>query len=489
MTYSGLSRAEWQTLKLHFSRERAFSVSLRDRNVFRSALDAVRLGVGEDFHKLHAIPVSTIDWSSSCYNIGGERIAFVDVEQANAINFLAARQLLNERPLFVYTEFMVRAAEALYNLGDLASALRVSSVCDDRLRDYARGAGSYPLINRPGVLFPALEKLVASNIALAFVTGHEVGHLIRSKPGAPLTWVKETYHKHETEPARHSKEGNFVRFLKPECVQKFDEDGRHVGDAVLGLKLLNRLDLQRDHFISEAHSDFFGILAATSSASVAEVKPNDLFVFMFLLLECSEMLMSLKRLLPRIPRKGAASAIAFEHTSLGFRRFMLISAIRDIRNGTLSVPQEIRRYWKRFHRNTMVDLIHRRNDGSFESVSNRVNHLARASTLFALNGHLPDAPTEKEIVERYGPFAGTGYYLYSPLKISPAWLCIDLHNFWIPSEVDETLPIGYCAALADITSILYKQEGAAAHSASRDEALARIRHPRVQTFQRRVFDL
>lgn len=493
--YSGLSRKDWTKLKLHFRRKTAFPLTHRDRSVFRRALDTSRLWAADNHNALRALPVSTTSWSSSSFVIEGNKLALVDIEQANAIDLIIAKTFFNEHPIFTYIEFMVRAAETCLSLADYQSALRISSICNERLHQYAKDRQTFPYIERPASMHDHIGEIVDSGITLAFVTGHEVGHLVPIDSGSVYPWVKDLYNKKENEPGRFDQRMNFVRFLKPECVQKFDSSGNHIGDVIQGIKMAKRFNLQKSHYIQEAHSDCFGLVAATQAAARTNVPAEQLLLFFFLILEVSEMLMSLKRILPRIPVFGEPSVVSYEPSSLGFRRFSLITAIRDIRSGKLAAPPGCRDYWKKLPRKNLSILIKSRDKGHFESASNRVTHVARAALCFGLSGHLPEAPSEKDILKQWGPLSGNVFFLYSYCKIPKSWLVMEILNFWQPNDRDEVLPIGFGSALRDVSAILHKRSDNPLSltdcraQSQLDDMLRRIRHPRTQVFRRVIFDL
>lgn len=492
--YSGLSRKEWQRLKLHFRRISSLRLKSKDRAVFRDTLQFICEWLSTENGDFRALPVSTIEWSSSVFKIGDKKIALVDVEQANAINFLLSRTFFSERPIFTYVEFMVRAAEASVTLGDRSVAISLSEICNKKLSDYANANGGPPQLDRPGVFHPHLEALIKKNISLAFVTGHEIGHLCHDDETPTMQWARQLYQKHETEPGKYIPEKKFIRFLKPECVQKFDAHGHPSGDALLQIKFHKKFHLLERHLIEEAHADCIGLVAATHAALDTKITPDDLFWFLFLGLEASEMLMSLKRVIPRLPIEGKPSSVAYEHTSLGFRRFSLITAIRDLRNGKLEAPTEVREYWKTLPRKMLVSLIRLRDSSYVESGSNRTVHISRAALVYALTESLPDAPSENDIVEAWGSFASSGFFLASYTKIPKAWMEIDLHHTWKPNQRDEVLAVGFASALKDIASVIFTKDSGEVggdnslkrYANDDDALLSYVRHPRAQVFYRRL---
>lgn len=493
-TFSGLDRKNWKRLKLHFRRTSSLRITSDDRRTFRNALESARKVCDSERSEINALPVSTTEWSSSVFKINDEKIALVDVEQANAINFLVSRSFFLERPIFTYIEFMVRASEACATSGDIATAETLSDIANAKLRDYANFNGTSPNIERPGFLHPHLLELIRKNISLAFVTGHEIGHLCQDKDTPTKKWAEELYKKHELEPGKNDNSAKFIRFLKPECVQKFDTKGNYQGDALLQIKFRNKFGIKKRSLINESNADTVGLISATVEALNTQIPPEDLFYFLFVGLEASEMLMTLKRLMPRLPVCGTASSVLHEHTSLGFRRFSLISAIRDIRFGKLPVEKEVREYWKKLPQKKLSALMKMRNQSHVESGSNRSIHISRAALTYAYSGSIPDAPSEQQILKQWGPLAGSGFFLGSFTKIPKSWMEIDLHHLWMPNKKDEVLAVGFATAMKDIAEVFFRrplETTTKKHLENMDPdkkhiKLNILRHPRTQIFHRRL---
>jgi len=420
----------------------------------------------------------------------------VDVEQANAISFLLAKSLMLERPIFCYIEFMVRAAEAFYSAGDPGRALLVAKQADKALRSYAHAHGHFPNFPRPFAGEDAVFSAITSNLVLSFVTGHEIGHLIDYTFGSQAElslWVSENYKNNEMEPGRHFG-GQTYRFLKPECIQKFDEKALPCGDIVQTIKFAKRWPYLKELQAGEARSDLFGLISFTEAAARSGVSAEIAATVLLQLLEFSEMLMAFRRLLPRLPQMGQRTSVAYEATNLGFRRFMTIQSIDAIRKNELPVSGAVRDYWQRLS-NAKMDLFSSVNStGELSSVSNRSVHLARAALTLNGLGYLPEAPTEAQIFERYGPLAGDGFFLASCLKIPENWMRISRHGNWRPNENDENVPIGYGSAIYDISKLVKRpNRSQSANSVfcrqndlTEQTMVAVLRHPRTQAFARKI---
>lgn len=495
-TFSGLSLSERYTVKSLFRRKVAQRVLLDDRNQVRSTASYLR----ETFHlqqqDVHVLPVSTLEWSSTSLSFGSKKLALVDVEQANAVSFLLAKSFLYERPIFAYTEFMIRASEFFYSTGQLGASLLIAKKANDKLREYSRSHKFFPNITRPMAPNNAAFEALTSGMVLAFVTGHEVGHLTSNDSGSLeeiSKWVKSTYERNETEPGRFN-EAQHVRFLKPESVQKFDANGFFAGDILLGIKFRDRWDHLKSLQVGEAFSDVLGLVALTKSAIDSNVEADTAASTVLELLEFTEMLMSLKRLLPRLPIRGVATNVPYESTSLGFRRFMFVEAIKAMRKRMLPVPEVVSAYWDTISEIGLHDLNEKNQSGDLQSVSNRTVHIARGALLVSSFGHMPEAPTEELIMEKYGPMAGNGFFLASCQKIPEVWFRINRHHDWTPKLENETVPVGYASAICDLANVVKKRTNTEAAEAvvkrqtnlDHSAILELIRHPRTQIFHRRL---
>jgi len=495
-TYSGLNLSERHTVKSLFRRKVAEPVSLGDRNQVRSTVSYLREVFYLRQQDANVLPVSTLEWSSTSLSFGSKKLALVDVEQANAVSFLLAKSFLYERPIFAYNEFMIRASEFFYSTGQLGASLLIAKKANDKLREYTRSHNFFPHITRPIAPNNAAFEALSSGMVLAFVTGHEVGHLT-SNDSETLEeiseWVKSTYERNETEPGKYN-EAQHVRFLKPESVQKFDADGNFAGDIILGIKFRDRWDYLKSLQIGEAFSDVLGLVALTKVAIDSNIEADTAASTVLELLEFTEMLMSLKRLLPRLPIRGVATNVPYESTSLGFRRFMFVEVIEAMRKRLLPVPEIISAYWNTMSEVGLKDLSEKNQSGELYSVSNRTVHIARGALLVSSFGHMPEAPTEELIIEQYGPLAGNGFFLASCQKIPEIWFRINCHSDWTPKPENETVPVGYASAICDLANIVKKgtkteaAEAVVKRQSSLDHSaiLELIRHPRKQVFQRRL---
>ncbi|WP_170359697.1 hypothetical protein [Ruegeria arenilitoris] len=495
-TRSNLTLDEWQLVKTLFRRTVSKPVTLEERRIIRSCTAKFRERFKSRAEKIQVLPTCTLEWSSTSFSIGRKRLALVDVEQAKAISFLLAKSMMYERPVFSYVEFMVRAAEAFYSAGQHGVALRVAKKANSTLRSYARCHGALPFFPRPFSPDKTTLNAITSNLVLAFVTGHEIGHIMQGSGDDQSeieAWVKSVYDRHETEKSHHF-DAQMNRFLKPECVQKFDINALPCGDIVQSIKFAKRWDHLKALQLSEAHSDVFGLLALTDVASKVNTPPDIAASALVGLLEFSEMLMAFRRLLPRLPKKGQRTNVAFEPTNLGFRRFMLVQAIEAVRNREIPVPKEVTDFWNRLPEERFNLLSNVNNSGQLFSVSNRSIHLARAALIVSSTGSLPEAPQESEILERFGPLAGDGFFLASCLKFPERWVKIEQHHDWGPNENDECVPMGYGSAIHDISKLVRKTNASLSaeniirrtSNLSQEKMIQLIRHPRTQVFNRRI---
>ena len=82
-------------------------------------------GVLED---LRILPISTAEWTSELRTFDGISAIIFDVEQVNALDFLCARQMAAEHPIFHFNEHLIRAAELLLGLVEDEAAIRIANV-------------------------------------------------------------------------------------------------------------------------------------------------------------------------------------------------------------------------------------------------------------------------------------------------------------------------------------------------------------------------
>ncbi|MEP3232263.1 MAG: hypothetical protein ABJO30_05500 [Hyphomicrobiales bacterium] len=495
-TFSGLNPSERATVKSLFPRKVAQPVVLHDRTQVRSTTAFLREKFELQDQDIRVLPVSTLEWSSTSFSLATKKLALVDVEQANAVSFLLSKSLLFERPIFAYLEFMIRAAESCYNSGYPGLSLLVAKKANDRLRRYSRSNKSFPEIARPMAPSNAAFEALTSGLVLAFVTGHEIGHLTTNDRGALkdiFEWISFKYKSNETEPSNFS-EGQHFNFLKPECIQKFDKEGAFCGDIILGTKFAARWHHLRSLQKGEAFSDVLGLVALSKVALDKNLEPDIAAATVLELLEFTEMLMSLRRLLPRLPVRGVRTNVTFEPTSLGFRRLMFFETLNAMRKRMLPISEEVCAYWDMLPEVSFQKLLVQKSSGELYSVSNRTVHIARGALLVSSLKHMPEAPSEASIKEKFGPLAGNGFFLASCLKIPERWFRIHQHNNWVPKPEDETVPVGYASAIFDLANIVKKKSNTdAAEAVVRRQCgldhslmLKLIRHPRTQVFQRRV---
>ncbi|QEX18000.1 hypothetical protein FRZ44_33040 [Hypericibacter terrae] len=395
-----------------------------------------------------------MQWSSVVLGRNGTHIAFVDVEQANALSFLMARGLWAEMPIFSYAEFMIRGAEALYDDGDLLLAAALSERANARLREYCRYCESGSIILRPKAVDPVLLELMEANVLLSFIIGHELGHLLQQVGNAGVValfdWVVARYDESHLD-----KSGQIARerFLGPEIVQKFDSDGTAAGYAVQGTKLARLMPGMRGQQIKEVQSDALGVIMSSAASIAAGIRVEILFGIFLAVLENTEMLMVLRRLLPRLPRGEKRAAIPLENTSLIARQFLFLRLVRGLKDGSVPVPVNILHYWSTLPEETLKHFETLIDDGRLEQIGLRSGIMVRGSIELALQGSLGKAPVTADLVEKLGMVAGNLIVASAHLGYPEATYMVERSFGWTPSDDNDGVLYGFASAVRDICDL------------------------------------
>ena len=162
-----IPREDWARIKSGIKRRKAFNLQAKDRACVRDVLTFVERLAPNDRPLLNVLPVSSMQASSVVKSSFGHRIALIDTEQANALNFLLARRVWLEGPIFAYSEFMVRAAEEVFDQGDYPLAVSISQRANTRLLEYTNAHGEQTDIPRPVGPNPILLHALEARLALA----------------------------------------------------------------------------------------------------------------------------------------------------------------------------------------------------------------------------------------------------------------------------------------------------------------------------------
>jgi hypothetical protein len=85
--------------------------------------------------------------------------------------------------------------------------------------------------------------------------------------------------------------------------------------------------------VQECQSDALGVILTTINAINAGISVEDLFGFFPKILEYSDMLMTLRRTVARIPRGEKNAAIASERSSLFSRLRLYVELVRGLSSG------------------------------------------------------------------------------------------------------------------------------------------------------------
>ncbi|MER9298642.1 hypothetical protein NKI38_19420 [Mesorhizobium sp. M0621] len=299
-----IPRPAWQIIKQRLGRTPAGRVTASHRAALHRLRGFLANHYSWTLDHFALVPISTMQWSSVVMSYEGAHVAFIDIEQANALELLLLRGFWGERPIISHVEFLVRAAEALYDDGDLALAAAMTERANARLAAYSADQGAGSVVPRPKYFDEQLVAILEAQLLLSFIAGHEVAHILQQAEQAPsfemFAWIANRYQELRFD---NSSDGpKRERFLLPETLQKFDDNGRPNGVATLGSKMGRRMHAMIARLTGEIQADGLGLLAASDAAIEANISADTLFRILFMALEYTEMLMMLRRLLPSAPR-------------------------------------------------------------------------------------------------------------------------------------------------------------------------------------------
>lgn len=452
-----IPRADWRAIKARLHRRPAFTVDLDERRAIRAVRSLVSDLMPDRGEALHLVPISSMQAASTVTTGGATRVAIIDIEQANALSFLMAREYWHERPIFSYVEFMIRAAETLYDDGEADLALAVSSRTNRRLRDYAAHHDALPEVPRPQVIDPTLIPLMQSYLILRFVAGHEMGHLLQATGAADLpafAAARRHYDAHRFEDSRFGDaEAIYDRYVKPISIQKFDDTGQFAGDATRGQDLMGRYERIVAQQQREVEADILGLIAATGAAAEAGLHPDAVFSVLVDLLEHCEFLMVLSTVLPQLPRGQKRGAIAPRMSSLVARKTVLVKAVVDAAAGEDWVPEVVADYW----RHVTTDLLEAAEDdiesGAAEQLALRATILLRGGLHIGIAGDMPPHP-EAAVFESYPPaLRGQLLFQHAHLRPGPDVYRIESHHEVDPQPGTSMVPVAFACAIRDLAEV------------------------------------
>ncbi|RVD53574.1 MAG: hypothetical protein EOS30_12145 [Mesorhizobium sp.] len=450
-----IPRPAWQTIKQHLGRTPAGRISASHRAAFHRLRGFLVNHYSWMLDHVALVPISTMQWSSVVMSHEGADVAFVDIEQANALELLLLRGFWGERPIISHVEFLIRAAEALYDDGDLALAAAMTERANARLHAYSVDQGAGTVVPRPKYLDPQLVKILEAQLLLNFIAGHEVAHILQQVEDASsfelFGWIASRYQE-----LRFDKTGDGPareRFLLPETVQKFDANGRPNGVATLGIKMAQRMHVMTARLIGEIQADGLGLLVASNAAIGANISADTLFRILLMALEYTEMLMMLRRLLPRLPRGMKRAAIAHEGTNLFARQMMLGRLVRGICDGEPLAPEPIRAFWKSFDLAVLEDFEINGREGQLEQYGLRSAVVARGGIEVGLFGTLGQHVPAAEHVKKLGPLAGGLIVAEAHRGFGEAYYRADEHFGWDAEAKADPVLMGFAHALLDMAEL------------------------------------
>lgn len=411
--------------------------------------------------KMKVMPVSTVEWTSEIRRIDGIPIIIYDVEQANALGYSLIRTLCQDRPIFQYSEYLVRASEALFCLGDKEAALRVAQVNDSRLTSYGKfhgvGDGRLPRPIDVGAV-ELVFQLLNSHVHAAFLLGHEVGHvIIKERPDSPaFQFIHDVWNANCTSSSQQGEGGaaiHFQKFIDPTVSINFNDEGLPSGGAVRSMHYAKNLKAMIQSFVDESLCDYVGILASTDVAIKYKIEAEHLLQSLLVMQDCMERHLLLRRIVERLPREPCRSTISFEPTKAHARCFLIFHIVLALGNGDLSCSSEIKRYWSGlFSRNPeLLDNVGRH---AYRAKISQI--LARGGVHLGAGEDFPEnLPTHAELVKKYGEIlSGNAAAMLQPFRMAQDNYEIDANANWNHENNVDPGFAGFACAVRDITEVL-----------------------------------
>ncbi|CDX14103.1 hypothetical protein MPLDJ20_100051 [Mesorhizobium plurifarium] len=452
-----IPRPAWQIIKQRLGRTPAGSVAA----AHRAALHRLRGFIANHYpwmlDHFALVPISTMQWSSVVMGYGDSHVAFIDIEQANALELLLLRGFWGERPIISHVEYLIRAAEAFYDDGDLVLAAAVTERANARLAAYSADQGAGTFIPRPKYYDEQLVAILQAQLLLSFIAGHEVAHILQQAEDASsltlFAWIGNRYQELRFDRSRDGPPRE--RFLLPETLQKFDDFGQPNGVATLGTKMGLRMHAMIERLTGELQADGFGLLAASHAAIETHISADTVFRVLFMALEYTEMLMMLRRLLPRLPRGMKRAAIAHEGPFLFARHMMLVRLVRGVREGEVSVPKSIRAFWRSLDPAVLRNYEILGSEGKLEQYSLRSAVAARGGIEVGLAGSLGKHVPAAERVEKLGPLVAGGLIVAEAHRgFGEAYFRAEEHFDWGGAEGEpDPVLLGFAHALQDMAEL------------------------------------
>ena len=457
-----ISRSAWRAIKIRLRRTPAFATRAAERRAIRRATSFLLNNYPELRAHVHVVPISTMQWSSVVIQHLGARVAFIDVEQANALGLLLLRSFWAERPIIAEIDFLIRASEVFYDDGDIPLAISIAERANQRLCEYCAHENSGDIITRPKIFDSKLIDILGSGVLVAFITGHEIGHLAQFADVTEnlgfMEWVEQRFEELKVVPLPADPSfapiANRLRFISPEIVQKFTDTGVPNGFASYGSKLAATHRTATAQLIREVQADAVGVISATDAAMQGGIEADLLFMVLLNVLEHTEMLMLLRRLVPRLPRGSKRASIAFEGTNLGARLIHFVRLIHGIRSDEIVVPPEVAAYWKSLSNDQIAAADEFEASGHFEQVGERASVVARGAVEVGLYGKLASHIAAGVRRADFGILAGVFVMAEAHRGNDIAHYTAEAQYGWTPEAGIAPLLAGFGAAIRDITDVV-----------------------------------
>lgn len=456
-----LPRASWKLVKANLHRRPAFRVTRKERVAIRAAREMVLRLAPSAAERCHLLPISSMQWSSVTMGVGDESIAIVDLEQANALSFFMARTDWLEHPIFTYVEFMIRAAEVLYDDGDLVLAYRVAHRANRRLQAYARTGTMWPNIPRPQAINADLPRFMESHAVLRGITAHELAHVMQNigtcEAEPIFDAAEEAYHSAKYEEGRFAEGMIFNRYSKPDIIQKFVNGGFYDGDITLGVRLAERDNEITRYQINEVQADAIGLIAMTEAAASVDYDPEKLFRISLSNVEITEYLVALRRILPRLPRRTRDGHVLLQDSTLSARQSTIVRFVQILRDRPELAP-EVAAYWSELSQSTIDFFEEWIANSKMEQIARRGSILARGGIHFGLAGQFPPYPDEDYFRQMPPQLRGDAIFKLAHLRVPSNFFCIEETYNEEHDPNSDPVPRGFSSALRDLADLSATEE-------------------------------
>lgn len=443
---------------------------------------------------------SSLEWTSELRTLSGTDIVILDLEQVNAISYQVWRGFAHEHPIVHYNEFAIRSCELMLSAGLPHKALALAAANEARLRDYSRTEYDGRALLRPFI--PSLHEraigILESNVVLAFVLGHELGHSLADSEESSCKphldrieqlWRSVAFEKAapEIRAALGRRQGpQFPRFVTPAVWTKLGHDGHPNGHIISGSQLAKNSRLIEANFIDESKADFFGLLCATNIAIKSGLTPDELLQVFLLMQEALDRNAILRVLCNSLPTRPEQRLIRTGISRAPSRMFMLGAIIRELRDGRLNLDPDIGRFWRQLSPRAWRQIKNVRATAKLANVAERASIVALGALHLGAGGEFPaNIPSKEEIMRRFHLAAGNYLATLKPFMVPQEIYDLSTISDWTPSNDLDPATVGFATAVRDMVQVMLYSTSAQGEVESAAGLVDRVRQSRIwiNTFQ------